>query len=193
MALYLSLLQELIACLTIPCLSYCISLAIKPFLYSTNMLTVLFHSCNTLSDCILFKDTTNIVYKIFRIISPKIQKMIFFFIGSANWILSKYSVHRNKLHVTISAIFDSYLQLDLFGCYVDVVSFYFVPLLNFWMVHISSCCFVVLQKLCEYFCICLILTLVSDILVHLWSFITCSSKQFSLNHIWLSITDLYIY
>ena len=40
----LSLLQVLVAYLTIPCLSYCISLAIKPFLYSMNVLTVPFPS-----------------------------------------------------------------------------------------------------------------------------------------------------
>ena len=56
--LYLSLLWGFVACLTISCLSYCISLAIKPFLYSTNMWTVPFHSSITLSDCIPFKDTT---------------------------------------------------------------------------------------------------------------------------------------
>ena len=40
-ALYLSLLREFVTCLTIPCLSYCIVLAIKPFLYSTKMLIFL--------------------------------------------------------------------------------------------------------------------------------------------------------
>ena len=49
------LLREFVMCLTIPCLSYCISLTIKPFLYSMNMLTVLFHSTTTLSDCILLR------------------------------------------------------------------------------------------------------------------------------------------
>ena len=52
-ALYLSLLQGLVACLTIPCLFYYIPLAIKPFHYS-----VPFHSSSTLSDCIPFKNTT---------------------------------------------------------------------------------------------------------------------------------------
>ena len=54
----LSLLQGLVVCLTIPCLSYCISLVIKPFLYYTNVLTLPFHSGTTLSDFLPFKDTT---------------------------------------------------------------------------------------------------------------------------------------
>ena len=49
--------QGLVSCLTISCLS-CISLAIKPFLYSSNVLIVLFYSSATLSDCICFKDAT---------------------------------------------------------------------------------------------------------------------------------------
>ena len=56
--LYLSLLRALVVCLKIPCLSFCVSLAIKPFLYSMNMLTVLFHLSTTLSDCIPFKNKT---------------------------------------------------------------------------------------------------------------------------------------
>ena len=59
-ALYLALLRGLVACLTIPCLSYCISVAIKPFLYSMNMFIVPFYSSTTWSDCISFKDTTYI-------------------------------------------------------------------------------------------------------------------------------------
>ena len=43
-ALCLSLLRGLVAFLTIP---YCISLAIKPFLYSTNVLSVPIHSSIT--------------------------------------------------------------------------------------------------------------------------------------------------
>ena len=46
----------------VPCLSYCISFAIKPFLYSMNMMTVPFHSSITLSDCISFKNTTIYIY-----------------------------------------------------------------------------------------------------------------------------------
>ena len=49
---YLSLFWGLVTCLIISCLSYCISLAIKPFLYSMNMLTVSFHSNTTLSNSI---------------------------------------------------------------------------------------------------------------------------------------------
>ena len=60
MELYLSLLWGLVMCLTNPCLSYCISHAIKSFLYSTNVLIVPFHSSTTLFDCICFKDTTYI-------------------------------------------------------------------------------------------------------------------------------------
>ena len=55
-ALYLFLLRGLVACLTIPCPSYCICRAIKPFLYTTCWHP--FHSTTTLSDCIPFKDTT---------------------------------------------------------------------------------------------------------------------------------------
>ena len=47
MVLYLALLWGLEACLTIPSLFYCISQAIKPFLLSTNVLTVPFHSSTT--------------------------------------------------------------------------------------------------------------------------------------------------
>ena len=53
----MSSLQRLVAILTIPCLSYCNSLAINPFFYSLNPLTVPVHSSTTLSDCVPFKDT----------------------------------------------------------------------------------------------------------------------------------------
>ena len=54
----MSLLRVFVACFIIPYLSYCISLAIKPFLYSTNVLTIPFYSSTTLTDCIPFKFTS---------------------------------------------------------------------------------------------------------------------------------------
>ena len=49
---------NLVVCPTVSYLSYYISIAIKPFLYCTNELTVPFHQSTTLSDFISCKDTT---------------------------------------------------------------------------------------------------------------------------------------
>ena len=65
MALGLSLLRGLVACLTIPCLSYCISLAIKAFLLfdeRVDCCCFFFHSSTTLSDCIPFKEKKTLTY-----------------------------------------------------------------------------------------------------------------------------------
>ena len=56
--LYLSLLRGLVACLTIPCLSYCISLAIKPSFFHLQTCWLSLHTSTALSDCIPFKYIT---------------------------------------------------------------------------------------------------------------------------------------
>ena len=66
-ALYLSLLS---------CLPYCSSLAMKPFLYSINVLTVHFYSNTILSDCIPFKNTTAAMNNLIQTHSKKDSNIV---------------------------------------------------------------------------------------------------------------------
>ena len=103
-ALYLFLLQGLLACLTIPCLCYCISLAIKPFLYSRNVLTVPFLSSTTLSNCIPFKNTIVVAYDSIQTRSKKDSDTICKMYNSSNCGLNKTHVENTQGKHTMKKI-----------------------------------------------------------------------------------------